>query len=318
MFDVNTVTTNTPQTTSPLSTLCPNNAKVVKLLTRKRRYISMLTHLTSLPEFDPNEDTNIIYDINECIDKLIANINKITNKILVIKRQSMNIQRELAYKYQCNVFIDFMLTGGNYGLSFMNRSYINGFVDFQDDDQRIDQLSDHDQKHYSTVADIFLSPMDLDSVANDKRIRIIADDIMTYIEHNAFTYAYLQMSSFVRNIYLKCIRVLVVCVPYHDMKNFDRFNSYFENVDNLVHHVLALFSQTFPSIFESTQNEWTIDNNIIQYDDNIITDEQRESLKYTTNAPQTESQYAYKYNIRLVMKDIYSTIRNLYGHHVDE
>lgn len=197
---------------------------------------------------------------------------------------------------------------------------------------------------------VFDSPHELNGLIDNEQIKSISRKVYEFIEKSE-PLIYMQVSEFQRECYLKCISALVICVPYHDMKLIPRFFMHFEDVDYAVDHVLTLFNVTFRNESFVTTDEWLFDstggnnvsNNVLnngvnsdinndrllpimQFSNTTIdvdSSEIRARVLYPQHRNENENEMSNanvsavcanvgKYNVRMMMKDIFSTIAALY------
>lgn len=342
MFDKSKKTTNVPTMYSTESS--STASRLLALLESKKKYISVLKHLTSIPHSE-ELPKNIYTPANDCITSCIDKLNELTCSIIEIKNDVISRNGLVAYEYQIDVIMN-ILSGGHYFDYNMKRSdieYDHGLIqslrrrktftvsDASDDEDTISSTPIFDifqEKYFATASDIFCSPKDLHGLMSDPRIKTIANEIYAFVE-NCKPLAFIQVSPFLKELYLNCIKALVICVPYHDMANFNIYYRHFENVNTLVEHVRYLFTETFKQNYVFTEDEWLFDPSIgrskvqdvksppIKFDDSTIDDIDLSCFHY----PHVDYKYEVddsvgKYDIFMVMNQIYGVICELYERHM--
>lgn len=300
MFGPITDTTNIPENASTAYT--HDERALIEILGMKRKYIDIINHLSSIPHTDDHslqldsKDSPFIKNINETITTCINNMNNLSEVISELKFRCITEHYFQAKREMINMFTEFVS-------SLPNRNEL-----------------------ISTYSNWLAGPSTL--FRKEKKIYEIASDIYKFLETKE-PIKFMYTSPFLKCLYLKCIMAIVICVPFHDMKNIKHFFNYFDNNIHEISTKILLFFHSLIDSVESTPNEWgefrdahTYDSSIDPYHPplrlDIATIDNSEIQHFCY--PKVEYKYSdecnlfiqAKYHTSMVMHEICSIIHSYY------
>lgn len=244
MFGVISGTKNIPSVSS--TSFSHDERTLVTVLEIKQKYMDIINHLSSIPHTDDdslkvNSNDQFINHINETITSCIREMNNLEECISDVRYRCTISNRMQAKDDMVSMFSEFV------------KSYPNR-----------DELIATYKKWMSGPTVLF---------RKEKRIYEIATEIFNFLKSKE-PLKIMFTSPFLQWVYIKCIMALVICVPFHNMKNI-RF--FFQHFDNSVHVVTNNILLIFHSLIngslidqvESTKNEWGILRGAHTYDASV-------------------------------------------------
>lgn len=261
MFSESQKTTNTPSSylKKPVIHSTEMQTEINKLnetIELKKKQFEILNHLTSIPHIDETQK-NIYESINESIKLCIYKLNEHTFSIVKSKCRILGLIRHDNYWFQVHIVANFLLNGHwfNYNSKREDIDYdcngtvaqylakscnINYITAIGANIESVPKVSNEQRIYFNKVRSCFETSSRLLDLANDERITAIANDIYAFITRlKPFEFSK-TISPLMKQMYMQCIKFLVICVPYHDMANFKMYYRHFDGVNALVEHVLSL------------------------------------------------------------------------------
>lgn len=231
MFGTISGTKNIPSVSA--TSFSHDERALVTVLEIKQKYMDIINHLSVIPHTDDkslklNSSDNFINHINDTITSCIHEMNNLEDCISELSFRCTSSTRMNAKEDMVRMFTNFVK-----GLPNSN------------------ELIATYKKWISAPTALF---------RKDKQIYEIAVDIYNFLKSKE-PLKFMSSSPFLKWVRIKCIMALVICVPYHNMKNI-RF--LFRHFDNSVHNISGCILMIFHSLInsslispvESTQNEW--------------------------------------------------------------
>lgn len=290
--------------------------KLCKLLKTKKALIDLLKSVVtnkSMNVVELNNTPEVIESMNNMIQTIVLNINSTTLDIVDEKTTVRYVFRSNSLEFQRSVFTDFICGNSStlfikpfkYGLSGLAEHSKYGSVDVPDS---LSELVDLGERYYSTNDELY-------ELFDDERIVTIANNVFNVLYEN-YLIDFVQLSPFVKEWYMKCLKAVVVCVPLHDMKNFKEYVKYFVDRETLANHLMSVFDRLFGCRYVSTNNEWKDEMLTIPFTDTVLDNDKVSRFTFPHDGNMTfedeKENKGIRYDVGMMMTDVLGKLVKLY------